>query len=202
MAVDMKAAIARAAITLLMEKRVKKLTVKDIVETCNITRQAFYYHFEDVPDLLRWILERSSEELVQHCLAQPDLESFLRYFIVFSLNVKPLLHQGMQTNYRDDLEHLLTQYICRFFEQVAESIPLYPHCSYPQMKLILRYHSQAIVGLLHSWTDNDTIHMDEIVHDIALLITGKLSADPSSAKNTSNRELPGSPLNHISLLPK
>ena len=45
MPVDMKETIAEAARTLLMEKRKKKLTVKDIVDECSITRQAFYYHF-------------------------------------------------------------------------------------------------------------------------------------------------------------
>ena len=34
-----------------MEKNKKKLTVKDIVDECQITRQAFYYHFEDIPEL-------------------------------------------------------------------------------------------------------------------------------------------------------
>ena len=48
----MKKTIAEAASNLLFEKKVKKLTVKDIVEECHITRQAFYYHFEDIPDLI------------------------------------------------------------------------------------------------------------------------------------------------------
>ena len=43
---DMKEVIASAARKLILEKKVKKLTVKDIVEECQITRQAFYYHFE------------------------------------------------------------------------------------------------------------------------------------------------------------
>ena len=60
MPTDMKETIADAAKRLLMEKHVKKLTVKDIVEECQITRQAFYYHFEDIPDLFRWILEELS----------------------------------------------------------------------------------------------------------------------------------------------
>ena len=51
MAVDMKESIAQAAKVLLTEKGVKKLTVKDIVDACHITRQAFYYHFEDIPAL-------------------------------------------------------------------------------------------------------------------------------------------------------
>ena len=58
MAVDTKELIAEAVKRLLMQKKVKKLTVKDIVDECSITRQTFYYHFEDIPDLLKWVLER------------------------------------------------------------------------------------------------------------------------------------------------
>ena len=42
MPIDMKAAICRSASELLTKKRTKKLTVKDIVEECGITRQTFY----------------------------------------------------------------------------------------------------------------------------------------------------------------
>ena len=48
MPVDMKKLIAEAVHTLLIEKKVKKLTVKDIIEECHMTRQSFYYHFEDI----------------------------------------------------------------------------------------------------------------------------------------------------------
>ena len=51
MAEDMKKEIAEAARILLIEKGVKKLTVKDIVEECHITRQTFYYYFENIPEL-------------------------------------------------------------------------------------------------------------------------------------------------------
>lgn len=57
MPTDMKRTIAEAAQTLLVQRHVKKLTVKDIVEECHITRQAFYYHFADIPELLRWMIE-------------------------------------------------------------------------------------------------------------------------------------------------
>ena len=50
---DMKKQIAEASRELLFEDQVKKLTVKAIVDKCKITRQAFYYHFEDIPDLLK-----------------------------------------------------------------------------------------------------------------------------------------------------
>ncbi|MCC8125979.1 MAG: TetR/AcrR family transcriptional regulator [Clostridiales bacterium] len=63
MPVDMKHTIAKAVEKLLLEKKALKLTVKDIVEECHITRQAFYYHFADIPDLLDWIITQKEEEL-------------------------------------------------------------------------------------------------------------------------------------------
>lgn len=75
MPVDMKETIAEAARTLLMEKRKKKLTVKDIVDECSITRQAFYYHFEDIPELFRWIIERDTEKLLKSSQALGILSS-------------------------------------------------------------------------------------------------------------------------------
>ena len=70
MPVDMKEAIAAAARTLVMDKHVKKLTVKDIVEECGITRQAFYYHFADIPELLQWVLERETAQILQRSRQQ------------------------------------------------------------------------------------------------------------------------------------
>jgi AcrR family transcriptional regulator len=36
---------------LVRQKPLDKLTVKDIVEDCEITRNTFYYHFQDIYDL-------------------------------------------------------------------------------------------------------------------------------------------------------
>ena len=50
MAVDMKQLIAETLARLLERKSVDKITVKELVETCGISRQAFYYHFQDIVD--------------------------------------------------------------------------------------------------------------------------------------------------------
>ena len=109
MAVDMKEMIAQAAGRLILEKKVKKLTVKDIVEECSITRQTFYYHFEDIPDLFRWILKRGSERLLQECMEQEGAEEKLRYLFLMLLNAKPFVRQGMTSNYRDEMEQIIRE---------------------------------------------------------------------------------------------
>ena len=74
MAVDTKELSAEAVKRLLMQKKVKKLTVKDFVDECSITRQTFYYHFEEIPDLLKWVLERGTDKMVEETLTQGNAE--------------------------------------------------------------------------------------------------------------------------------
>lgn len=175
MPVDMKEAIAEAAMTLLMEKNKKKLTVKDIVDECQITRQAFYYHFEDIPELFRWIMERDTERLLKDSQSLDDPEQRIRYFFLEAINALPYLKRSMQSNYRDELENLLTQNVYNLFEHVIEEGNLYRNKTRMEVKLIMRYHCQAVLGVLREWTDEDTKNLDMIVHQVYLLMTGKVS---------------------------
>ena len=61
------------------------------------------------------------------------------------------------------------------FAQIVEEENLYQDCSRYELKLILRYHSLAILGILQEWTENDTENMDRIVHEVYLLLTGAVS---------------------------
>ena len=171
----MKETIAQAAKTLSQEKGLKKLTVKDIVEECHITRQAFYYHFEGIPDLFRWMLERDTERTLLEAQAQGDGEQRLRYLFVMAINALPYVKRGMESAYRDELERLLAQYVQRLFEQVCDEEGLYRSCTRAEVRLILRYHSQAVLGLLRGWTEADTRELDQIVHTVFRLMTEGIS---------------------------
>lgn len=175
MADDMKNEIAEAARVLLMERGVKKLTVKDIVEECHITRQTFYYYFENIPELFRWVLEKKTEELKRSGHGSSDMETDLHDFFLMAINVRGSLKKVMATNYKDELERLIKQHIYQMFEQVAEEKNLYQDCSRFRLKWILRYHSSAVIGILEEWTDEDTGNLDRIVHEIYLLMTGEIS---------------------------
>lgn len=175
MQVDMKDTIAQAAKKLVIKKGVKKLTVKDIVDECHITRQAFYYHFEDIPSLLRWILERDSERTITETRTMKDGEEKLRYLFLLAINALPYMKKGMETNYRYELEQILTQYTTHLFEHLCDEEGLYQNCSRSEFKLILRYHSQAVMGILRNWTEADTKNLDQIIRVVYRLITEGIS---------------------------
>ena len=175
MAVDMKQMIAEATRTLLIDKHVKKLTVKDIVEQCHITRKSFYYHFEDIPGLLRWIVEQGMEQAMQELRKQDDWEAELRYFFLVAINARPYFQKSLQSNYGAELEMLMKTQFYRMFEQLVAERGLYQDRSQFELKLILRYHSLAILGILKDWTDEDNKNLDRIVHEVFLLMTGSIT---------------------------
>ena len=69
MPVNMKNMIAEAFVKLSDEKAIDKITVKDVVEECNISRQSFYYHFQDILEVIEWSAEQSFEKLLNDNLA-------------------------------------------------------------------------------------------------------------------------------------
>lgn len=50
---------------LMIQKPLERITVAEIMDTCGMRRQHFYYYFTDIYDLLRWTFEKEALELLQ-----------------------------------------------------------------------------------------------------------------------------------------
>lgn len=72
---DTKRKLAMALKELLQEKPLKKITIQDIVERSHMTRQSFYYHFQDIYEVLELICQY---ELVDR-IAYKEEESFTEW---------------------------------------------------------------------------------------------------------------------------
>ena len=57
-------AIQETFLSLLDERPLSSITVKDIVEACGINRNSFYYHYRDLPDLVEEILREEAERII------------------------------------------------------------------------------------------------------------------------------------------
>ena len=54
---DTKRRLAQALKGLMAEKPIKKITIQDIVERSHMTRQSFYYHFQDIYEVIELICQ-------------------------------------------------------------------------------------------------------------------------------------------------
>ena len=85
-------AIEESFIRLLNERPLDKITIKDIVDDCGISRNTFYYHFQDITALLEHILNADVERVLSQHL---DMDSWEDGFISaarFALENKRLVY--------------------------------------------------------------------------------------------------------------
>ena len=78
----MKQMIAQTLTKRLEQKSVDKITVKELVEACGISRQAFYYHFQDIMDVIEWITSQALDASVDASLAAPTPQQAIKTVIL------------------------------------------------------------------------------------------------------------------------
>ena len=59
---NMKQVFADTLIEMLESKTLNTITITDIVNKCGVSRQAFYYYFNDIYDLIEWYLKGATEK--------------------------------------------------------------------------------------------------------------------------------------------
>lgn len=68
MAADMKRIIAEHFDALVRQRGIDKVTVTAVIEDCGISRQTFYYHFQDLMDVVEWSANQAAELMVERSL--------------------------------------------------------------------------------------------------------------------------------------
>ena len=170
----MKETIVRAARKCLDESNGKKLTIKDIVKECDITRQTFYYHFRDISDMAQWIIEREAEKFIQEASGQNDPEKIIKSFFIATIDGMPYVKKAFKTNYQDEIHAIIENEACLLFERLMKRNAAYSGLKNHERVMFMRYHICAITGILNEWTEEDSENIDEIVHQIYLMIRGGL----------------------------
>lgn len=81
-----KTAIKAAFIRLLNERPLNKISVKSIVDICNISRNTFYYHYQDIPSLLEEIIIEAANTLTQQHDTALSMETCIESAYEFAKN--------------------------------------------------------------------------------------------------------------------
>ena len=149
MAIDMKKTIAEAASNLLFEKKVKKLTVKDIVEECHITRQAFYYHFEDKYDLVNWYFQSGVTQFLVERSAYASWNALLEAVEDYLLENKVFYCNALAYTGQNSLQQYIFDYLSSIFMQRAKE--LRPGIGADENLLVGRFFAGALMGILQPW---------------------------------------------------
>lgn len=135
----------------LKKKSFNKITVKDIIEDCNVNRQTFYYHFHDLMDLAVWLFEQDAIQLMlknDSCLTwEEGILSLLNYIEENELicrNILESLGRDMLFQFfQKDAQDLMTKLIYDISEEV--------NVSEDYLAFLRNFYIEAIAGMGIRW---------------------------------------------------
>lgn len=178
MAVDMKRMIADAFFELSANKSVDKITVKDLVESCNISRQTFYYHFQDITEVIEWKLQQELQQMLAYSRATQTPEAALRVFVAAVAEKNHLIPQLLQSRRRNEIEQLLVQALRTYLRELLQNSAPTLSVSYADLDVALDFYAFGIGGLLTACGQRGNIDVEALTGQIYRLLSGKIVVFP------------------------
>ena len=170
-----RSAIKAALIKLLDERPLAQITVKDIVSVCGINRNAFYYHYQGIPELIAEIVNDDAEALIKSYPTLESLEDCLEAVIRAAMTKKRAIQHIYNSASRDVYERYLWDTCGRVVGLYLDTILDGRKLPGDDWKIIYRYYTCVAFGCISWWLDTKmTEDVLSNIHRITELRQGSL----------------------------
>ena len=170
MAIDVKSIIADALLNLCERKSLSKITIADIQQESGVSRQTFYNHFKDKPDLIQYIYE---SRVISHWKSPSNTS--LNYYeaTLDALKSDAEYHTFLKQACKMTGANCLVDYMYQYSKDFdcAWHQALYGKEPMPdELKFASEYHSAAGMHMRIQWILNDMPESPEELLDRFILL--------------------------------
>lgn len=148
-----KRAMAASLKHLMIQKPLEKISIREIMEGCGMKRQNFYYHFEDIYALLKWMFH---EEVVQPLRQHEGVlfwqDGLLQLFRYLQEN-KAVCQCALRSLGRPFMKDLFMNEVDAMVRHVADQLAM--SLEWPEkereLEMVTRFYVIALSGVIESW---------------------------------------------------
>ena len=163
MSILTKKALLAAFGELLEEKPFNKITITDLTAKCGLNRMTFYYHFDNIYELMIWGLEMQMREVSKDYISYENWKmGYLRVFY-FALERKNYIKKIFQTLEQEHLEHYLNKIVERMVLAVIEDKCGDRLLNEDDKLFTAQICAYVLVGILMSWVSRGMKETPEVM---------------------------------------
>ena len=172
-----KKALAASLKRFMEKKPLSKITVSEIIADCGMNRKTFYYHFEDIYSLLKWMLEEEAIEVVKQFDLLVDYREAVLFVLDYVKKNRHLLCCAYDSMGRDEMKRFfysdfigITSNIIRTTE---EQLGIHVE---EDFKLFLAHlYTEALAGMLiDEFTNKNGHDPEKVVRYLSLIIKSSI----------------------------
>ncbi len=182
-----KTALSNSLKELMKHKPFYKITVSELIRDCNINRKTFYYHFEDIYDLLKWILEQEAIEVVKNFNFTTNCKDAILFVINYVENNSFFLNCIYDSIGRDELKKRF------FYNDFIEIIEKFIRCTEKNMNITIsdnfrfflcNLYTEGIAGMIiNLFQHPNEYNKEQLVEYFTMMLENSIPAVISGTKN-------------------
>ena len=168
---------------LMLKKPMNKITVSELVEECGINRKTFYYHFEDIRDMLRKMLKQDIEAIFSRGDLITDHDLIINSVLDYIEQNKVILKNMISCIGRAELDLFLNSNVNKpIYSLVCETEQKQNLSVDDEYKRFLAdFFTRAVSGVLIDWIENRADRNKEQIKQY--LFTTLSTAIPAALNN-------------------
>ncbi|WP_431030495.1 TetR/AcrR family transcriptional regulator C-terminal domain-containing protein [Lysinibacillus sp. LZ02] len=165
-------------------KPLEKISIQEVTDNADLNRQTFYYHFEDIYDLLKWTLEREALELLYERKDEQLWNEGLRELLHYLDQNRAFAVNAVQSLGRDHFNRFFYQevndLIMNVIQQFTEEMNV---CDDKYLGFLAHYYTLSFTAIAISWLMGE---MDYTVDEFIQMIDQALREQLTGAKVLSS----------------
>lgn len=131
-------------------KALSKITVSEIVRVCGVNRKTFYYHFQDIYDLLKWTLEQEAVEVVKKFDLLVNADDAISFVIDYVEENRHILSCAYNSMGRDELRQFFYADFIEITMSLVEQAQAHTGCRADAKfkRFLAEFYTEALAGML------------------------------------------------------
>lgn len=147
--------IRKEFINLLNKKSLHNVTVTELAKKCNIERKTFYYHYENLTELIKEIFDEELTVVIKEFNETLSWEDSFILAAKFILENKKAIKHMYQSDYKDDVEKYVFSMAGEIMNKYVNRVAKSTDAKEIDIKLIAYFYQCALSSSLIQWVATD-----------------------------------------------
>lgn len=147
--------IKQEFIKLLNKKSLHNITVTEIAKQCKIERKTFYYHYENLPQLVKEIFDEELEDVIEEFNETLSWEESFISATKFILENKKVVKHMYESDYKVELEKYIFSISGEIMRKYVRRVAKDTKAQEIDIKLIAFFYQCALSSSLIQWVATD-----------------------------------------------
>ena len=162
-----KFAILKVFGDLAASRPVDKITVKDITDQCGISRNTFYYHYQDIYQVLKAYVQYSAEHVIELRVEDEgeDGKAGLKEIRYLEAN-RELLCNLYRSAANEEVRNCLQSASQIIFDRLIESVSQGMEVQAEDKKILSAVCQYTVRGIMTSWMEEDGMLNGETLEQV------------------------------------